>query len=60
MYYGNPDAVSKSNGSVVFDFFDDFEGPSLNTSKWVVIENLYGFQNGAIYFTPNSGVPLEK
>ena len=24
-YYGNPDAATKSNGTAVFDFFDDFE-----------------------------------
>jgi Uncharacterized conserved protein len=60
MYYGNPNAVSMSNGDYVFEFFDDFEGPSLNTSKWVVIEDLYGFQNGAIYFIPNNGYPWEK
>jgi len=26
MYYGNPDAESESNGTEVFEFFDDFEG----------------------------------
>ncbi|RLG81165.1 MAG: hypothetical protein DRO40_10105, partial [Thermoprotei archaeon] len=35
MYYGNPDATSESNGTAVFEFFDDFEGTSLDTSKWV-------------------------
>ena len=35
MYYGNPDATSVSNGTQVFEFFDDFEGTSLDTSKWV-------------------------
>jgi len=34
MYYGNPDAVSESNGDDVFELFDDFEGTSLDTSKW--------------------------
>ena len=33
MYIGNPDAESKSDGSEVFDLFDDFEGTSLD-SKW--------------------------
>jgi len=36
MYYGNPDAISESNGDAVFEFFDDFSEPSLNTEKWVV------------------------
>ncbi|RLF66849.1 MAG: hypothetical protein DRN30_01385 [Thermoplasmata archaeon] len=34
MYYGNPDATSESNGDEVFDFFDDFDGTELDTSKW--------------------------
>ena len=34
MYYGNPIATSQSNGINTFDFFDDFEGTSLNASKW--------------------------
>jgi len=34
VYYGNPDATSESNGDDVFEFFDDFEGTSLDTSKW--------------------------
>jgi len=32
--YGNPAADSLSNGINTFVFFDDFEGTSLNTSKW--------------------------
>ncbi len=35
MYYGNPNATSKSNGNAVFEFFDDFNGNALNTSKWI-------------------------
>ena len=34
MYYGNPSATSESNGDAVFDFFDDFDGTSIDTSKW--------------------------
>jgi Uncharacterized conserved protein len=37
MYYGNPNAVSKSNGDAVFEFFDDFEGTSLDTNKWEIV-----------------------
>lgn len=36
MYYGNPTATSRSNGSSVFDFFDDFTGTTLDTSRWFV------------------------
>jgi hypothetical protein len=34
MYYGNTNAASESNGDNVFEFFDDFEGSSLDTNKW--------------------------
>ena len=36
MYYGNPSATSESNGEATFRFFDDFEGTSLDNSKWIV------------------------
>jgi RHS repeat-associated protein len=34
MYYGNPEIPSGENGGAVFDFFDDFDGSSIDTSKW--------------------------
>jgi len=34
MYYGNSSATDASDGDAVFEFFDDFEGTSLDTSKW--------------------------
>ena len=36
MYYGNPSATTESNGESTFRFFDDFEGTSLDISKWIV------------------------
>jgi len=36
MYYGNPNVISASNGEDTFEFFDDFEGTSLDTNKWGV------------------------
>jgi len=36
MYYGNPAAVAASNGDSTFIIFDDFNGSSLNTSKWSI------------------------
>ena len=36
MYMKNPSAVSQSNPEAVFDFFDDFSGTALDTSKWTV------------------------
>ncbi|RJS72977.1 DUF2341 domain-containing protein [Methanophagales archaeon] len=39
MYYGNPSAGAVSDGDKVFEFFDDFEGNSLNTDKWIIFGN---------------------
>jgi hypothetical protein len=37
LYYGNPAAVSASNGSKTFDVFDHFEGNALDSSTWLLI-----------------------
>jgi hypothetical protein len=34
MYYGNTAAAAASNGDSTFLVFDDFDGSSLNTTKW--------------------------
>jgi len=34
VYYGSSTATDESDGDSVFEFFDDFEGTSLNTTKW--------------------------
>jgi len=34
MLYGNPRATDRSSGAATFDFFDDFNEPSLNSSRW--------------------------
>jgi hypothetical protein len=53
VYYGNPSASSESNGDSTFRFFDDFEGPSLNTSKWILdtigSEASYELVNGELH-----------
>lgn len=36
MHYGNPSPTSKSDGKAVFEFFDDFEGNSLDASTWSI------------------------
>ena len=41
MLYGNPSAESASNGSAVFEFFDDFEGTSLDANKWSIDKYWY-------------------
>ena len=50
MYYGNPSATSESNGDAVFKFFDDFEGTSLDTSKWVNKNGGVRVENGYVKF----------
>jgi hypothetical protein len=34
VYWGNPDATNGSNAEHTFLFFDDFDGSSLDTTKW--------------------------
>jgi hypothetical protein len=34
LYYGNSAAISASNGIATFEFFDDFNSPTLDTSRW--------------------------
>ena len=34
LYYGNPGAESLSNGYATFPFFDDFDGSSVNSTRW--------------------------
>ncbi len=43
LYYGNPSAMSESNGETTFLFFDDFN--SLNSSKWVFEGDSYSNVN---------------
>ena len=38
IYYGNESAVSESDGNNTFVFFDDFNGTSLDTTKWDVVK----------------------
>lgn len=38
IYYGNSSATTTSNGNTTFEFFDDFEGTALDTSKWNVAD----------------------
>jgi parallel beta-helix repeat protein len=43
MYYGNPGAETRSDGSAVFEFFDNFD----NTTKFSTVEYPYGDPNSA-------------
>ena len=38
IYYGNSSASNVSNGDNTFLLFDDFEGTSLDTSKWSILD----------------------
>ena len=52
MYYGNPSASSASDGDATFIFFDDFEGASLDGSKWTVTDSnagSYSVSGGVLY-----------
>ncbi len=53
MNYGQSSATDMSNSEAVFDFFDDFEGTSLDTSKWDIVTN------GGTYSVANSEVLLD-
>jgi len=46
-YYGNSEITSASDGGATFKFFDDFDGTSIDTSKW----NIYA----ADQFTVSGG-----
>ncbi|MEM4245015.1 MAG: DUF2341 domain-containing protein, partial [Candidatus Nanoarchaeia archaeon] len=54
MYYGNNDVNNESNGTTTFDFFEDFEGSSLSTTKWHedAVNNIdHSFVNGKLKIT---------
>jgi len=58
LYYNNSNAVSESDGDAVFDFFDDFEGTSLDASKWNLVKGTEGsnvfVENGELKVTSNA------
>ncbi|PXF60230.1 MAG: hypothetical protein C4B59_09745 [Candidatus Methanogaster sp.] len=48
MWYGNPGAVSVSDGEAVFEFFDDFEGEYVDETKWRVNYGTPSISNGVL------------
>lgn len=54
LYYGNASALSTSNGAVVYEFFDDFAGTSINTAKWTKVGSYY-IQNEELLSSGGSG-----
>ena len=60
MWYGNPNAGSMSDGDAVFEFFDDFEGTSLDINKWNSPHTVNAgtsvlINSGLLYFDVKSG-----
>ncbi|MBI4127699.1 MAG: DUF2341 domain-containing protein, partial [Parcubacteria group bacterium] len=51
MYYGNPSASSLSNGQSTFDFFDDFDDGTINSTKW---QDTTGFTESNGYLSGSS------
>ncbi|MEM4396958.1 MAG: DUF2341 domain-containing protein [Candidatus Woesearchaeota archaeon] len=47
LYFGNPLAKSKSNGDLVFEFFDDFNTLNVDSNKWTISGD-YSIINGVI------------
>jgi hypothetical protein len=39
IFYSNPGAGSESNGEKTWDFFDDFPGSSVNSTKWDTVND---------------------
>jgi len=48
MWYGNPGAVSESDGEAVFEFFDDFEGVYIDEIKWHVNYGMPSVSHGVL------------
>ncbi|MDY9922801.1 DUF2341 domain-containing protein [Methanobacterium sp.] len=68
VYAGNPDATTTSNPLDVYLFFDDFQGDTINTTKWPngsgasVSDGILTLTNGTLTFagtwTPPFGLEL--
>lgn len=56
IYYGNSSASSIGDGNKVFDFFDDFNGSSLDNSKWTTlvkgVGGTFSVSEGAAVLSP--------
>lgn len=56
-YYGCEGLSSTSNGTATFEFFDDFDGTSLDASKWAYNQGSYTVSGSA--FQGNGGNSIE-
>jgi hypothetical protein len=56
LLYGNNSLTSLSNGDNVFNFFDDYNGSSIDTSKWIIDDNTgFDVSNGFLKGTNSTG-----
>ncbi len=61
LYYGNLQAASASSGGSVFDFFDDFDGSAIDTSKWTVTDGTgFSVANSKLTGTNTTGRLISK
>ena len=51
IYYGKNDALTTSNGTATFDFFDDFSG---NLGKWTTVSGTWQIENGELSAETNA------
>jgi hypothetical protein len=54
IFYGQTGLSSASNGNNVFDLFDDFDGTTIDTSKWDKVGNTWTVSGGQLVL-PNTG-----
>jgi len=59
MYYGNSSAVTASNGYDTFEFFDGFDGTTLDTGKWTY-NGTYLVANGLINVYGTTAVTTKR
>ena len=60
MYYNNPFASPKNNGTNTFPFFDDFNGDALDTSKWNTVGSDIEVKDGKLIITDEGAVTSKK
>jgi len=48
LYYGNPSAMPESDGEGVFEFFDDFDDGSIDSSKWTQLSGTTWVEEGGV------------
>ncbi|RKR82285.1 gliding motility-associated-like protein [Mucilaginibacter gracilis] len=53
-YYGNSAAAAATDGNATFMLFDDFDGGTLDASKWTAYGSPYSISGGSISFQASS------